>query len=198
MISDEQPPLETEARLAEYLARQFRSAKYDIEQLIRVVLQLVPAGYGGGIQDIDVPNYDIPTVTYVTVPFDALLPINQRGVVFDIPTETYTFTASGVWTLMFNFNLVGHDSSNSGRSFYARVYDVTNTLAVAGVDIGSGRNQEDTFISVSLMIEISQDDVNNSTVFRLEVGNANIAIIGGTLTVSMIQFSHVSELRTLL
>ena len=204
MITDEQPPFETEEMLREYMARQFRAGKYEDESLTdrvvlleKIIVELVPAGYGGGVQEADIA-FTIPTVTYVTLPFDTLSPTVERGVTFNLPANTFTFTARGVWLLTVNLNIEGHNSSNSGRNFEVRLFNVTDSIGSAGIVIGVGRNQEDTFVSLSLMIEISQADVDDADVFRVEVGNADTAITGGTLIAAAVQVSHVSELGALI
>jgi len=49
-----------------------------------------------------------------------------------------------------------------------------------------------------LQIEVSQANVDNSNVFRMEVGDADTAITGGTLIGASVQVSLVSELGALL
>ncbi len=205
MITDEQPPFETEEMLSEYIARQFRAGKYEDESLAarvvlleKLIVQLVPSGYGGAVQAADIPGFDIPTGTYVTLPFDTLAPSVERGVSFDLLANTFTFTSKGVWALLVNVNVQGHNSANSGRNFNLRMFNLTDSTAGAGVVVGVARNQEDTYVSSPVLIEVSQADIDDGDVFRIEVGNADAAITGGTLIGSVVQVHHVSELGALL
>jgi len=169
----------------------------NVETLNRVIIELVPAGYGGGKQ---VANFalDIPTVTFNTLPFDTLAPVTQRGVTFDTVSDTFTFESAGVWTIMFNMSIQGHNSNNGGRVFTIRAFNVTQSTAGDGVVVGVGRNVTDTFVSMSFLAEISQANVDDNDSFRIEVGNADTAINGGTLVAGGIQTTHSSELGLLI
>ncbi len=159
-------------------------------------LGFVTVGYGGGKQLSNV-SFDIPTVTFNTLPFDTLAPVTQIGVTFDTASDTFTFESAGAWTIMFNMSLQNHNSNNGGRNFTIRAFNVTQTVAGDGVVVGVGRNVTDTFISISFLAEVSQANVDNNDSFRIEVGNADTAITGGILVAGGIQVTHSSELGLL-
>jgi len=73
-----------------------------------------------------------------------------------------------------NLNVQGHNSFNSGRNFTMRLFNVTDSTAGGGAVVGIGQNQEDTFVSISLQIEVSQADVDDVDAFRVEVYRRNV------------------------
>jgi len=194
-ISEEQPPSETEYNLSEWLVRIFRQARDEDAMQRRAILNLVPAGYGGGQQVANVAH-DILTA-YSTVPFDTLNPTVNRGVSFNTINNTFTFTAAGIWTIFFNMSLQGFNSLNSGRNFTARLYNVSQSVAGDGVIIGVGRNMQDIFVSTGFLVQISQSNVVNADEIRLETGNASADITGGTIINAMTQVTYSSELGAL-
>lgn len=206
MISNEQPPYTFKDIETEYLDRQFRLARNEdqgMESRIRIleqlIVNLVPSGYGGGFQNGDILLYDIPATGYNIVPFDSVEPTVSRGVTFDSVTNTFVFEESGIWTFFLNLNIEGHDSSNAGRNFELVLYNLTDDVnAGSGVVVGVGRNQEDTFLSVAVMQEVSKTAIDDSIQFQFRVGNASVAIVGGTLIGAAIQVSYNSPLGVLL
>jgi len=168
----------------------------NVETLNRIIVELVPAGYGGGRQ-IAPFAFTIPTVTYNPLRFDTLSPSTERGVIFNTALNEIEFTEKGVWTLMVFFSLQGHNSDNGGRVFTIRAYNVTQSIAGNGVVVGVGRNVQDTFVSISYLIEITQANIDNNDNFRVEIGNADTAIINGTIVAAGIQTTHASELGLL-
>jgi len=168
----------------------------NVETLNRVIIELVPAGYGGGRQIANVA-LDIPSGSFNTLPFDTLSPATQRGVTFDTASNTLSFSTAGVWTVMINMSIQNHNSNNGGRVFTVRPFNITQAITGDGFVVGVGRNVQDTFVSISFLAEISQANVDNNDSFRIEVGNADTAITGGTLVASGIQTTHSSELGLL-
>ncbi len=159
------------------------------------IIQLDVAGYGG--MDLATPvAFDI-TAGYSTVPFDALSPAVPRGVTFDLVNNTFTMTQAGVWQFIYNMNLSGHNSTNGGRNFNLRLWNVTlGQLVSKELSQGIGRNETYTLVSVSTLIEVPQIAVDDSHVYRIEVGGAD-AVTGGTLTIDIAQFVYESELGIL-
>ncbi len=179
------------------LETRMTSAESRLDTVETLIIELTVSGYGGAIQDTDVA-LTIPTVTYNTLPVDTPQPLVQRGVSFNLGTEQFTFTQTGVWTAMIFFSLAGHNSSNGGRVFTMRLRNVTQGTFGDGVVIGVGRNVEDTFASVSYLFDITQANVDNGDSFLVEVGNADTAITGGTLVAGGIQVTLNSELGSLI
>jgi len=161
-------------------------------QFTDVVRELVVAGYGGGSQDSDI-LFDIVTA-FTAIPFDTIVPAVSRGVTFNTTDNDFVFTASGVWTLMVNFSIQGFASSNSGRNFVVRGYNKTLANGTGGIVVGVGRNAEDMFVSLSVLFDVPQVAVDDSHTFHIEVGLADVDIVGGILIASSAQLTNNSEL----
>ena len=165
-----------------------------IDTLEKIIVQLVPAGYGGMALDTPV-LYDI-RLAFTTLPYDSVNPSVERGVTMIPASDEFTVNIAGVWQLMVVLNLVGHNSLNQGRAFDIRLFNVTTAAAAGGLTVGIGRNTEDTLISITALFEVPETAVGN--IFRMEVGNAVTAITGGSLDVNDVQFVFVSELGSLI
>jgi len=160
------------------------------------IIELVPSGYGG--MSLDTPVLFDIVAAFTTVPFDANNPAASRGITFNLTNNTYSFTAKGVWQVIFNFALEGHNSSNAGRNFGLRIFNVTTaTVASKVVQQGIGRNETYTLVSLSFLVEITQATVDAGESFRFEVGGGDLAN-GGTLNLALGQFTHASELGLLI
>lgn len=200
MISNEQPPYSFEEIEKEYLARQFRHARNEdqdmearIRRLERNIVELNYAGYGGGRQDADIPNFDIPVGSYITLPYDTI-PVVGRGVTFDANNDDFVVTRAGVWQITLAIDLVGHDSSVQGRRFTVRSWNITDAQEISSFTVGIGRNQEDSLVMVVLYAVVTQAEVDAGDHIRIEVGNADVAITGGTLHEAAVSAVYVSEL----
>ena len=183
--------------MSEYVYRELLSLRDNIEVIRNTLLELVPAGYGGAEQVAPVFPFDIVAL-YKIIPFDTLSPASQRGVEMNPPLDNFKFTSKGVWTLIFNFNLIGFTELNQGRSFTLRLFNETSGIGGDGIEVGVGRNTDDAFVSLSLLLEITQVDVDDGVTFNMQVGNPDIDIVGGTLSAATIQFTHTSELGAVL
>ena len=150
----------------------------DATDLVSVVAELQPAGYGGGVQNAVISPFSIPT-GYITLPFDTLAPAG-RGVTFTTATNTFVFDHAGVWTLIINFSIEGFTELNAGRSFFSRIYNVTDGTPGEGIVIGIGRNTQDVSHSTTVLVTITDADVTNGVSFRAEMGGGD-AITGGDL-----------------
>lgn len=180
------------------LVEDYRSLVDSVNSLFTLVENSVVAGYFGGVQNKDIPNFNLSTGSYVTLPMESLSPLSSRGGSVNVSTNEFTFTAKGVWTVIINFNIEGFNSFNAGRNFNVRIFNVTKGTAGTGVIVGVGRNSEDVYFSSSFLGEITQANIDDGDVFRIELGAANTAITGGTLISTGIQFTHASELGLLL
>jgi len=178
-----------------YLDQELKKMSDASERVDELLSILVPSGYGG--MSLATPVLFDIVAAFTTVPFDSSNPAASRGITFNLTNNTYTFTEKGVWQLMFNFALEGHNSSNGGRNFGLRIFNVTTaTPASVTVQQGIGRNETYSLVSLSLLTEITQASVDAGEAFRFEVGGADSAT-GGTLNLALGQFSHVSELGLL-
>lgn len=194
MIYDEQPPEQTDDDLSEYLTRQFRAAKYEDSSITSKLDSFVEAAYGGGTQEADITPYDIPITTYITVPMDTLSPSVFKGMTVNLTNDTFTFNRPGVWLLLFTFDLAGYVSSSQNRRLTFRTYNTTTSTPGEEYKASVGRNTEDLYLSLSVLIQVTDAGVKNQWAFRMELGDASTAITGGTLQIAVIQATHVSEL----
>ena len=132
----------------------------------------VMAGYGG----IDLGNpVALPDITllYQTLPFDMAALATPRFVTQDIAQEGLRFARPGIWSISVNFALE-HDSSNSGRTFRARLTNVDKGTSSDGVVIGIGRNSEATNFGAALLAEVAS--ANLGDLYVIEVGAASATI----------------------
>jgi len=174
-----------------YLDQELRKISDVTILLEEVITNLVPAGYGG--MKLGTPvSFDI-VAAFTTVPFDINFPVASRGMTFDLANETFTFTKKGVWQVMFNFALEGHNSDNGGRNFGMRLWNVTNGAPASDViQQGIGRNETYSLVGITFLTEISQAVVDAGDAFRFEIGGGDSAT-GGTLNTALGQFVHASE-----
>jgi len=166
-----------------------------LDLLESTIIELVPSGYGG--MSVDPPqSFDI-VGAYTTVPFNTNNPLASRGLTINLTNDTVTFTTPGVWLFTFLFNIAGHNSSNGGRNYNIRIWNVTlGQVFGKSVQEGIGRNETYTVASFSVQVEVSQISVDDSHEYRIEVGGGDSAT-GGTLNLAIAQFSFVSELGLL-
>jgi len=188
------PVPEDKQDLRRFIDAELKSISDDLAYKEERLRELTVAGYGGMIQDADI-LYDI-TAAYATLPFDTQSPVAQRGVVINLANDSISFNRAGVWRLSYGFSLAGHDSVNAGRVVNFRFYDVTVGAPRPFIlSLGIGRNVEDTTISGSRLIEITEDIVGNE--LRIELGGGD-SVIGGTLIAADYQVNHLGELGELL
>lgn len=163
-----------------------------------ILIGLVPAGYGWGNQEAVVP-FDIPgSPSFITLPFDTVGPtglLAPRGCTFAPATETFSIDRHGIWRLDISFNIQGHNSVNFGRVFDVVIYDVTTASIAGQASVGLGRNQEDTFFSLSTMFQVVPSQVGDT--FRVELGGGD-AVTGGDLLFSNVALQFVSEFGSLI
>lgn len=122
-----------------------------------------------GAIDIHTPHPDGNIgVGWQPLDFYNTVRVPARGITLGLNGE-FSVDNQGVYML----NLTGsveHNSSNGGRSFNIRLYNVTDGIAEPGILIGTGRNAEATTIPVSSLFELSPADVGK--IFRAEYGGS--------------------------
>jgi len=167
-----------------------------LDTLEKAIVELVPSGYGGMSLDPS-QSFDI-VAAYTTVPFNTDNPLASRGLTINLTNDTVTFTTPGVWLFTFLFNIAGHNSSNGGRNYNIRIWNVTlGQVFGKSVQEGIGRNETYTVASFGVQVEVSQISVDDSHEYTIEVGGGDSAT-GGTLNLAIAQFSFVSELGLLI
>lgn len=177
---------------------QWRTGKgWVVDGVDTLNLEVVASLYGWAEQETDIP-FDIPALSYVTLPLELQFPVSPlapRGVTFDLGNDTFAVDLPGPWLLGTDFNIEGHDSSNQARTFFGRVYDVTaDSPLSAGVTIGIGRNTEDTYINSVFPIQITPGKEGNA--LRVELGGGS-AVLGGDLINGGVWLMYMGELGSL-
>ena len=175
-----------------YLDQELTSIENTIDRLISAINELVIAGYGGGVQVANLA-YDIPALTYITLPIDTLVPAVQRGMVTDLVNDTISFKVEGVWRLSVSFNIENITELNASRTFSVRPYNVTQGIPDAPVVVPVSRNQGDIYFITTVLL----DNLVQGDEYRIEIGGGD-AISGGTLIEAQIQANNVTELGELI
>ncbi len=190
--------------IAEYLNRQFSKLSDHTGQSIlelservdlleSLIVQLVPAGYGGMNLLTPVPNFNLGA-GYITVPFDNIVLAAQKGVTMDPSTDSFTPTVAGPWRFSVGLNLEGFSSSNQGRTTNLRFFNITDGVpALQTLVVGIGRNTEALDTTVAFIVDFVDLDINKA--YRLEMGGGS-TVTGGTLT-DRLAINFVGELGLL-
>ncbi|MGB5685924.1 MAG: hypothetical protein WBM35_08935, partial [Candidatus Electrothrix sp.] len=183
------------AEQREWLDRMFAQARDEDNRMFQrtsvlaaYLRQCTLAGYGGAVQIADIA-FDIPALTYRTIPIDTLEPVVQRGVVIDLINDTIGFSFDGVWRFSVSFNIENIDEQNSSRTFNVRPYNVTQDVPGASIVVPVSRNQGDIYFVTTLIL----DNVIVGDDYRVEVGGVD-AIAGGTLIEAQIQANNLTEI----
>jgi len=182
------PIPEDPSDLRRYLDEELRRIGSAISVIEQYTKGLVVSGYGGGVQIADIA-YDIPAVTYRTLPIDTLEPAVQRGMVTDLVNDTISFKVDGVWRLSVSFNVENITELNASRTFNVRPYNVTQATAGPPIVVPVSRNQGDIYFITTVLL----DNLLEGDVYRIEVGGGD-AIDGGDLIESAIQANNVTNL----
>ena len=180
--------------LQRYIDQELRELANQIAVMEEVISELVIAGYGGGVQEADIPLFNIPALTYVALPIDTLSPAVQRGMTTSLTNNTVTFTVAGTWRLNIEFNLENIIEQNASRVFNLRAWNVTDSAQLDYAAIPVSRNQGDVFMSWCFLAEIPDSLLNKE--IRMEVGGVD-AVDGGTLINASVQANFVSEIGLL-
>ncbi len=123
------------------------------------------AAYGGVVQNVPVAISDIDSTPQT-------IPVNQGSVVDafliteDVPNDGIIFTVAGIYAVSQTVT-IEHDSDNSGRIFKVQFYDETDDVVLVSTSVGTGRNQEATNYSVTVLTEIDADLIGHLIVGRL-------------------------------
>ena len=186
------PVPENTEDLRRYIDNEFRKIEDETDAIEAYMAQLTVAAYGGGQQVADIA-FDIPEVTYITLPMDTLSPTVQRLVKIDLIADTITFLVEGVWRISVSFNIENITELNSSRTFEVRIYNETQAVSATPLAIPVSRNQGDIFFSTSFIV----DGVVPGDIYRVELGGID-AIAGGDLIDAQIQANNLTELGELL
>lgn len=92
------------------------------------------------------------------------------GITTDPLGGTFTFEFLGLWQESFSL-FFAHNSSNSGRITYVRLWNVTAGAELARVPIGVGRNVEDTNSTFTILSRFSEADIGAT--LRWEIGGGD-------------------------
>jgi len=151
----------------------------------------VKAGYGGAFQSADITPFDIPSTTFITLPYDTLRPANSIDFSVDLVSESFNFGSTGAWKLSIGFNIAGITELNQSRVFGVELYNTTDSVVVANAVSPVSRNQGDVFFSTTVMFDISPSQVGKTLIIRM--GGTSDSIAGGTLIAANIAVNRVSE-----
>lgn len=186
-LEDEDDYTDERLNLAE---ERLNLAEERLNVLESVIVDLTVSGYGGGTQQANVA-FGV-TTGWTTIPLDTLRPADQRGVTVNLSNNSISVATESVWRLSYDFSIEGHNSSNSGRVTYIRMYNITDGIASPGeIVVGVGRNQEDTSNSGSFLFDVQPASVNKEIVLQIGGGDA---ITGGDLIGASLQVNQISEL----
>ncbi len=164
-----------------------------VAQLETLIIQLVPAGYGG-IIGAGVVGNDLgsgwDTLSYI---WSGQLP--ELGVTSDFANGTLSLSVSKLWRISLLLALT-HNESTQGRTVSVRLFNQTQSIPGDALIVPIARNQPGSIISLSLLFDV----LNVNDVYVLEIGN-----LGGGDTITGITYddvrfeaTHVSELGSLI
>lgn len=149
------------------------------------------AAYGGLNRSAPVA-FDV-TTGWTTLPLDTGLLATPRGIVQIPGSNAIQYSYSGVYKLDIGGIIQGHDSSNSGRTFFLRLYNNTEGAPISqDLAIGVGRNTEDTDFSFGTLAEVEAAALGDDII--VQIGNGD-AITGGTLTGGQLATFMIGEWR---
>ena len=124
------------------------------------------AGYGGIYQSTNVALPDLG-IGWVVMTADSAVIQNPVDVTQDFANNGLIFEASGVWQVSIAISMV-FVLEQFGRQTVVQIYNATTDSGGRGVIVPIGRNQEGLWFSVSLLVEISDDQVGN--LYQVRVG----------------------------
>ena len=128
------------------------------------------SGLGG--MSLSAPTLTGQDITAAWAPlsvFDSVA-ATERGVLSNATTDTFQFQYPGTWDLALNMS-ISHDSSQQGRTFQLRTFNVTEGVGTTGIIVGVGRNSEATLVNVKARFPVTTADVGDT--FRIEIGNGS-------------------------
>ncbi len=171
--------------LGDAVAASVASIESRLDLLETIILDLVPAAYGGMTLASPPVAGSIPTVGFAAITQYDTVDITGRGCTFNATNGTVSINTNvtGVWQFSFEFAL-SHDESNQGRDFEFRFFNVTDgTQEGNAIYIPVGRNQPGTTWGITFLANILSADAGKE--FRGELGNASAAI-------SLVEFEALS------
>ena len=158
--------------LGDAVASQFASDQARLDLLETLIVLLKPAG--NGAMSLRTPEAGA-SITGTFQAIDHYDTVDIPGVLctLDDAAGTITFDNAGIWLVLFSFN-ISHNEDNAGREIDVRLFEVTDSVPGQSEPIAIARNQPGTNYSVSILVEITSDNVGD--LFRFEIGG------GDTLT----------------
>lgn len=169
----------------------------DLQQEVDTLRQnmidnFVVAGYGG--INLSTPDVGFPDLGdgWETLPADNAYFTAPRAVTQDVATDSLSILYPGVWIILIAVAF-HHNSSNSGRTTYLRLFDIDDGDAPGKeYPLGIGRNVEDTSESVTFPVVIDEADAGHA--FRVEIGGGDdVTIASDGLTIYSFSVIHASE-----
>ena len=145
---------------------------------------LARTAYGFGEMYISAPvgGFSITSAWSKLSQFNAI-PIPGYGIDFDLANDNWSFSIGGVWSVRLQMYF-SHDSSNSGRIIYLRLWDETDSIEIGSVPIGIARNQEATAITAELWGLVTDTKVQASHIYHWEIGNGDAVAVSSVQAMS--------------
>lgn len=159
----------TDVGIAEHEAKPDPHPQYALE--VDAIAAFAFAAYGG-IQ-YEGAEYSMANLGAGWVDLDMLQTASgpNRHIVLDLVNSTLEMDFEGVYLLTASL-AIGHNSSNSGRTLRARLYNHTDGNALGdGFQMGTGRNAVVTSASISLLFEITS--ANLADAIGLQIGGGD-------------------------
>ncbi len=125
----------------------------------------VGAAYGGVVQNVAVSLPDIDLTPQIA-PTNAGSVVPPLLVTEDVANDGIIFLVEGIYCVSITLT-IEHDSRNFGRIYHYQIYDSTDAVVLLETTIGTGRNQEATNYSVTVLTQIDATLVDHLIVGRL-------------------------------
>ena len=176
-----------------YIDSELRKLEDETDAIEGYLSEAVIAGYGGAVQNAII-GFNIPaSPDWITLPFDTLSPVEQKGFVFNLTLDSFRFEINGVWRLNISFSIRNIFETAATRVFNVRLFNITQGVAVDAVAVPVSDGQGDIFFSTSFIVESS--DTNDR--FRIDLGNGE-GISLGNLAAAHCQANNLTELKTII
>jgi len=180
----------TEPAAHRKVSEQWTTLEARVSQLESLIVQLVPAGYGG-ITGAGVAGNNLgagwDTLSYI---WSGNLP--EVGVTSDFANGTLSLSVDKVWRISLILALT-HNESNGGRAISVRLFNQTQSIPGSELIVPIARNQPGTIISLSLLFDV----LNANDVFVLEIGGGD-TVNGITYDNVRFEATHVSQVGSLI
>ena len=137
-----------------------------------IAANFVYAGYGGIRQGTPgVAGADIGAVYQTITSFDVGAVATPLHVTQNVAGDGLGFLLPGVWQVTVGLAFA-HNSDNAGRTTFVRIYNSTTAQGGAGATVATGRNAEATNFSVSMLVDVSADDLGD--LFQIQIGGGDV------------------------